>query len=46
VARSFTTTDNLTLPFVDLFSSDKDLIIDAGCGFGRTMVELSKVSKN
>lgn len=46
VARNFTSTDNMTLPFVDLFSSDKDLILDAGCGSGRTTVELSKVWKN
>lgn len=46
VARNFTKTDNMTLPFVDLFSSDNDLILDAGCGSGRTTVELSKFSKN
>lgn len=46
VARNFTSEDNTTLPFVDLFSSDQDLILDAGCGSGRTTVELSKVAKN
>jgi len=46
VARNFTKTDNMTLPFVDLFSSDEDLILDAGCGSGRGTLELSKVSKN
>jgi SAM-dependent methyltransferase len=46
VTRNFSKTDNMTLPFVDLFSSDKDLILDAGCGSGRGTVELSKVSKN
>lgn len=46
VARNFTKTDNMTLPFVDLFSSDENLILDAGCGSGRATVELSKVSKN
>lgn len=46
VARNFTKIDNMTLPFVDLFSSDEDLILDAGCGSGRGTVELSKVSKN
>lgn len=46
VARNFTKTDNMTLPFVDLFSSDQDLILDAGCGSGRTTVELSKMSEN
>jgi SAM-dependent methyltransferase len=38
--------DYMTLPFVDLLSSDKDLILDAGCGGGRTTVALSKVMKN
>jgi SAM-dependent methyltransferase len=46
VARNFTKTDNMTLPFVDLISSDDDLILDAGCGSGRATVEISKVSKN
>lgn len=46
VTRNFSKTDNLTLPFVDLFSSDEDLILDAGCGSGRATIELSKVWKN
>jgi ubiquinone/menaquinone biosynthesis C-methylase UbiE len=46
VTRNFTKTDNMTLPFLDLFSSDEDLILDAGCGSGRATIELSKVSKN
>lgn len=46
VTRNFSKTDNMTLPFVDLFTSDEDLILDAGCGSGRATVELSKVSKN
>ncbi|WP_321422852.1 class I SAM-dependent methyltransferase [uncultured Methanobacterium sp.] len=43
VTRNFSKTDNMTLPFVDLFSSDEDLILDAGCGSGRVTIELSKV---
>ena len=35
----------MTLPFVDLFRTDRDLILDAGCGSGRTTLELSKVMK-
>jgi SAM-dependent methyltransferase len=35
----------LVLPFVDLFASDHDLILDAGCGHGRTTIALSKTSK-
>ncbi len=46
VAWNFSKTDNMTLPLVDLLSSDEDLILDAGCGSGRATVELSKVSKN
>jgi ubiquinone/menaquinone biosynthesis C-methylase UbiE len=46
VTWNFSKADNMTLPFVDLFSSDEDLILDAGCGSGRGTVELSKVSKN
>jgi SAM-dependent methyltransferase len=46
VTRNFSKKDNMTLPFVDLFSSDEDLILDAGCGSGRATIELSKVSKN
>lgn len=46
VTRNFSKNDNMTLPFVDLFSSDEDLILDAGCGSGRATVELSRVSKN
>ena len=36
----------MTLPFVDLFRTDSDLILDAGCGAGRTTLELAKVMKN
>lgn len=36
----------MVLPFVDLFKSDKDLILDAGCGHGRTSIAMSKVMKN
>ncbi len=46
VTRNFSKTDNMTLPFVDLFSSDDDIILDAGCGSGRATIELSKVWKN
>jgi ubiquinone/menaquinone biosynthesis C-methylase UbiE len=36
----------LTLPYVDLLSSSEDIILDAGCGGGRTTVALSRVMKN
>jgi SAM-dependent methyltransferase len=35
----------LVLPFVDLFTSDHDLILDAGCGHGRTTIAISKVAR-
>jgi SAM-dependent methyltransferase len=35
----------LVLPFVDLFTSDHDLILDAGCGHGRTSIAVSKVAR-
>jgi SAM-dependent methyltransferase len=46
VWRMGKTTDYMTLPFVDLFSSDHDLVLDAGCGSGRTTVALSRILKN
>jgi len=46
VTWNFSKTDNMTLPFVDLFQSDEDLILDAGCGSGRGTIELINVSKN
>ena len=38
-------TSELVLPFVDLFASDHDLILDAGCGHGRTSIALSKIAR-
>lgn len=35
-----------TLPMVGLLQSDKDLVLDAGCGGGRTTLELSKALGN
>ena len=36
----------LVLPYVDLLSSDRDLILDAGCGSGRTSIAVGKIMKN
>jgi SAM-dependent methyltransferase len=38
--------DFASLPLVDLLRSDQDLVLDAGCGGGRTTLALSKVLKN
>ncbi|MCK9151371.1 class I SAM-dependent methyltransferase [Methanobacterium alcaliphilum] len=45
VTRNFSKSDNMTLPFVDLFNTDDNIILDAGCGSGRATIELSKVFK-
>jgi len=45
VAHTTKSVDYLTLPFTDLFSSDKDYVLDACCGSGRTTIALSKVLK-
>jgi len=41
--RSSKTAGLASLPLVDLLQSDEDLVLDAGCGGGRTTLELSKV---
>lgn len=35
--------DFVSLPLVDLLTSDRDLVLDAGCGSGRTTLALMKV---
>lgn len=35
----------LVLPYVDLLASDQDVILDAGCGSGRTSIAVSKIIK-
>jgi SAM-dependent methyltransferase len=43
--RTSKRTDFASLPLVDLLGSDQDLVLDAGCGGGRTTLALSKVLK-
>jgi SAM-dependent methyltransferase len=38
--------DLASLPLCDFLSSDQDLVLDAGCGGGRTSLAVSKVLKN
>lgn len=44
--RSSKRPDFASLPLVDFLSSDHDLVLDAGCGGGRTTLALSKVLKH
>lgn len=46
VSRKTNSIDYITLPFVDLISSDNDYILDACCGSGRTTLALGKVIRN
>ena len=43
IMRSFRSRDSVVLPMVRLLSSDRDLVLDAGCGAGRTTVALGRV---
>lgn len=44
--RSFRSSDHVVLPMVDLVQSDEDVVLDAGCGAGRTIVALNRVLRN
>jgi len=44
--RASKNNDYMTLPFVDLFPSENNVVLDAGCGSGRTTLALAKVMKN
>jgi SAM-dependent methyltransferase len=43
IMRTFQSRDCVVLPMVRLLRSDRDLVLDAGCGSGRTTVALSRV---
>jgi SAM-dependent methyltransferase len=45
VMRGFRRLDQVVLPMVDLLSGDHDLVLDAGCGSGRTTIALSRILK-
>jgi len=44
--RTSKQTDFASLPLVDFLATDHDLVLDAGCGGGRTTLALSKVLKH
>ncbi len=46
VARKVISPDYMAIPFVDLFSSPDDMVLDAGCGAGRVTIEVGKLLKN
>ncbi|MFX1237544.1 MAG: hypothetical protein ACFFAS_13365 [Promethearchaeota archaeon] len=41
--RRYKSLDYLTLPYTNLLFSKKDYVLDAGCGAGRTTIELNKL---
>ena len=46
IMRSFRSSDHIVLPMVDLLRCDQDVVLDAGCGTGRTTIALSRVLRN
>jgi SAM-dependent methyltransferase len=44
VARGFVSRDGAVLPLVNLFNGGSDLVLDLGCGTGRTTVALGRAS--
>lgn len=46
IMRSFRSRDHIVLPMVNLLRSDHDVVLDAGCGAGRTTIALSRVLRN
>lgn len=46
VMRSFRSADHVVLPMVELVRGDADLILDAGCGAGRTTIALRRSLRN
>lgn len=46
IMRSFRRYDHVVLPMVDLFQSDRDVVLDAGCGAGRTTIALGRALRD
>ncbi len=46
IMRSFRGTDFMVLPMVDLLQGDQDVVLDAGCGAGRTTIALARILRN
>jgi SAM-dependent methyltransferase len=43
VMQGFRQVDQVVLPMVDLLSGPRDLVLDAGCGAGRTSIALGRI---
>jgi SAM-dependent methyltransferase len=46
IMRGFRRDDQVVLPMVDLLGGARDVVLDAGCGAGRTSIALSRVLKD
>jgi SAM-dependent methyltransferase len=46
VMRGFRRKDQVVLPMVDLVRGPRDVVLDAGCGSGRTTIALSRVLRD
>ena len=46
VMSGFRRRDHMVLPMVDLLRGDRDVVLDAGCGAGRTTIALSRILKD
>jgi SAM-dependent methyltransferase len=46
VMQGFRRQDQVVLPMVDLLGGDRDVVLDAGCGAGRTSIALGRVLKD
>ncbi len=45
IMNGFRRRDQVVLPMVDLLRGDRDVVLDAGCGAGRTTIALSRILK-
>ncbi len=46
IMNGFRRRDQVVLPMVDLLRGDRDVVLDAGCGAGRTTIALSRILKD
>jgi len=46
IMSGFRRRDQVVLPMVDLLRGDRDVVLDAGCGAGRTTIALSRILKD